>query len=441
MHVRNPPRISFTFGEIADALALEELSEGRGLVNGRYVHWDTLAHLAPPGDISQEVWWGALKFVRSSGQRRVHLLGPGGDAFTFNLTDSIAEGLHKIDQMAGGNIQVSERITNPSTRDRYVVSSLIEEAITSSQLEGASTTRRVAKEMLRSGRPPRDRSEQMIANNFQAMQRVRQLAGEPLTRELVLELHRIVTRESLDDPIDAGRFQAPGDERVGVYSAQNELLYAPPPADEIPALVDALCDFANGKEKKGAFIHPAVRAILIHFAIGYIHPFVDGNGRTARALFYWSMLSQGYWLAEFLTISAILRKAPSKYVRAYLYTETDDLDLTYFIDYHLDVVNRSIKELHAYLDRKAEEIKEAERLARSRRRFNHRQLALLGHAVRNADATYTIHSHQVSHGVVYQTARTDLFGLVNEGLLTVRRVGRADHFTPPVDLVDLLRRE
>lgn len=436
MYVRRPPGHDLEPLDLGLVLRLEG---ERGLVNGRYVHWDKLVHLPPPPGVTHERWWRVLKLARLYGLRKVRLLGPDGGAFRFSLTDAIAEGLHRIDQMAGGNIQVSERITNPSTRDRFVVSSLIEEAITSSQLEGASTTRRVAKEMLRTGRRPRDRSEQMIANNYQAMQHVRQIVGKPLTTKMILDLHRIVTADALDDAADAGRFQCAEDERVGVYSAQNELLYEPPPAEQIPALVDALCDFANDKAKPGAFIHPAVRAILIHFAIGYIHPFVDGNGRTARALFYWSMLSQGYWLAEFLTISAILRKAPSNYVRSYLYTETDELDLTYFIEYQLDVVNRSIKELQAYLDRKGEEIKEAERFARSRGRFNHRQLALLGHAVRNADASYTIHSHKLSHGVVYQTARTDLLSLVDEGLLTVRRIGRADHFFPAADLIDRLR--
>jgi Fic family protein len=62
--------------------------------------------------------------------------------------------------------------------------------------------------------------------------------------------------------------------------------------------------------------------------LGYEHPFEDGNGRTARALFYWSMLNQGFWLTEFLTVSKILRKAPAKYARSFLYTEQDSNDLT-----------------------------------------------------------------------------------------------------------------
>lgn len=59
----------------------------------------------------------------------------------------------------------------------------------------------------------------------------------------------------------------------------------------------------------------------MHFMLSYDHPFVDGNGRTARILFYWSMLSQDYWLAEFLPISRLLKMAPSQYARSFIYTE------------------------------------------------------------------------------------------------------------------------
>ena len=86
-------------------------------------------------------------------------------------------------------------------------------------------------------------------------------------------------------------------------------------------------DFANSSAES-PFVHPVVRAILIHFMIGYDHPFVDGNGRTARALFYWSMLRSGFWMTEYFSISSILRKAPSQYVRSYLHTESDDGDTT-----------------------------------------------------------------------------------------------------------------
>src|SRR5437773_5756577 len=112
---------------------------------------------------------------------------------------------------AGTAIGVPEPITNPQTKDKYLIRSLMEEAITSSQLEGATTTRQVAKEMIRTGRAPRDRSEQMILNNYHTMSRIGKLRNALMTPELVFEIHRLVTVETLDDPTAAGRLRR-GDE-------------------------------------------------------------------------------------------------------------------------------------------------------------------------------------------------------------------------------------
>jgi Fic family protein len=417
------------------------IRSSKGLVGGKhYYHWHKVFHMSPPDGLTTEQWWFGLKLARGTSARPLPLSGKSGGTFTFNLIDSVIEMLHKIDQLASGSIQISDTVTNPGTRDRYVMNSLIEEAITSSQLEGASTTRKVAKEMLRSGRPPRDRDERMILNNYLAMQRVRELVDEPLTPEMICELHRIVTAGTLEDPGAAGRPQTPDEERIAVCDHRtNEILHRPPPAAETAWRLREVCDFANNLAGTEAFVHPVVRAIAVHFAFGFIHPFEDGNGRTARALFYWSMLSQGYWLTEFLTISAILKKAPGKYTEAFQYVETDEDDLTYFLVYQLEVILRAIDELHEYLDRKIAEVREAETLARSYG-LNHRQLALLGNAMRNVAAAYTIRSHATSHNCVRQTARTDLFGLVERGLLVVNRVGRADVFSPPPDLVARLKR-
>lgn len=349
------------------------------------------------------------------------------------MPDPAHEMTHLIDRRASGEIAISEVVTSPEMRNRYLVSSLIEEAITSSQLEGASTSRAVAKEMLRSGRPPRDRSERMILNNYRAMNTVRGWKDQPLSPERVLELHRMVTDGTLDNPDAAGRLQRPDEERVRVFDrATGEPRHVPPPAEQLPARLEAMCRFANDQPVEG-FLHPVVRSILLHFWLAYDHPFDDGNGRTSRAIFYWSMLKHGYWLTEFLSISTILNRAPGRYSRAFLYTETDDLDTTYFILNQLKVICRAIDDLHAYLARKVREVRETERLLR-RADLNHRQLALLSNALRHPDAEYTFRSHQTSHGVVYQSARTDLLDLERFGLLERRKVGQRFFFRPAPDL-------
>jgi Fic family protein len=172
--------------------------------------------------------------------------------------------------------------------------------------------------------------------------------------------------------------------------------------------------------------------------LAYDHPFVDGNGRVARALFYWSMLRSGFWLFEFISISQIIIHQPAKYGRAFLYTETDDNDLTYFILYHLEVIQRAIKELHEYIKRKTEKLQAIERELRGITILNHRQRALISHALRHPNHQYTIRSHQISHNVVYQTSRLDLLELESRGLLSSQKIRRTWFFTPVSDLEEKL---
>ena len=347
--------------------------------------------------------------------------------------------LHKIDLGTGGLVSVPsvpEPIVNPQTRDRYLVRSLMEEAITSSQLEGAATTREVAKNMIRTGRPPRDTSEQMILNNYLTMQRIRELKSSALSPELVLEIHRLITADTLEEPTAVGRFRRP-DEPCVVGDDFGQVFHDPPPASELAERMNAMCAFANG-ETQAHFIHPAVRAIILHFWLAYDHPFVDGNGRTARALFYWSMLRSGYWIFEFISISTILRKAPVQYGRSFLYTETDDNDLTYFLVAQTEVISQAISELHRYIERKAAQLRQAEQDIQALALFNHRQVALIRHALSNPGQRYTIASHQQSHIVAYQTARTDLLDLVERGVLEMVKKGRPMIFAAPTDVAERL---
>lgn len=414
----------------------EVLTRGiKPTVRGRYRHWDSLRHLEPPGDLTSQEWWLAIKMARRNVLYDLPHLATDGTPFQYALVPPILEMLRRVDQEASGQIAVSESVVTPDTQRRFLVRSLVEEAITSSQLEGAGTTRPVAKEMLRTGRPPADRDERMILNNYRAMEFVRDRVDRDLSPAVVLELHRVLTEETLDEPSAAGRLQRPDEERITVTDEQGTVLHQPPPAGELPARLRALCAFANGETGRDSYLHPVIRAIVVHFWLGYDHPFEDGNGRTARALFYWTMLRQGYWLTEYLTISRILKEGRANYIRAFLYSEWDDNDLTYFLLHQLKVIIRAIEELHAYLRRKMREVRETEALLQAAD-LNNRQVALLGHALRHPHADYTFKSHARSHGVVYQSARTDLLDLEERGLLTRRQVGRTYHFRPAPDLPD-----
>lgn len=430
---RTPPTIpalisKVTADQFSRVLAFVSLSSP----TDKYLHWDKLIRYTPPEGLTHEEWWLGLKISRNALYKSIPLTDKHGQPFKFLVTDPIPERLHYVDLGAGGQIGVPAPVTNPETKDQYYVSSLIEEAITSSQLEGATTTREVAKEMIRAARPPRDRSERMILNNFLTMQQISQIKDQALTKELVLELHRLVTEETLSDPSATGRLRRK-DEDIFVGDNKGEVFHVPPPAEELEARMAAMCDFANGKTPS-YFLHPVLRSIILHFWLAYDHPFVDGNGRTARALFYWSMLHYGFWLCEYISISRIILKAPAQYGRAFLYTETDDNDLTYFILHQIDVIRRAVDELHKYIEMKAAKLKAMERELHSMVLFNHRQRALISHALRHPHHRYTIEGHKLSHNVVYQTARTDLLNLKARGILDARKVGKAWYFTPAADI-------
>lgn len=436
-----PPNFDELMRHVAESNRIVEvLGRGApGAMTREYLPWDKMRYKNPPDDLTHEEWWLATRFARRSVERPIHALRDvDGHAFTYALPDALLEAIEEINRDASGRITVSEQVTNPTTRDRYVVSSLIEEAITSSQLEGAATSRRVAKEMIRTGRPPTNKSERMILNNYRAMRHVAELREEKLTPELVFEIHRIVTDGTLDNPDNAGRIQDRDEDRVSVFGEGNQVLHIPPPVSQLPGRLSRLCDFANGVDDN-QYMPPVLRSLAIHFMAGYDHYFEDGNGRTARALFYWSMLNQGYWLTEFLTISKILKKAPSQYARSFILTEQDGGDLTHFFLYHVDVIRRAIKELHDYLGRKAEELREMQRSIKAMPgEFNNRQLALLEHAVRNPDAIYSAQSHALSHNTSQETARQDLRYLDQKGLLRRTKMGKRFVWVPAENLAGRL---
>jgi len=411
------------------------------LANGKYLHWDELRRRPAPKGLNSEEWWTAVHLARASSLHDLPLLDKSGNPLRFGTPSPVLIDLHHIDRDAAGQIRTPAGAPIHENRNRYLLNSLIEEAITSSQLEGASTTRNVAEAMLREGRRPRDNGEAMIFNNYRAMEHLRELRNEAITPERLLELHHMLTEGTLDNPQDAGQLRQSDDVQV-IDKRDGSILHQPPSHLELPERLARLCAFANADESSLPFVHPVLRAILLHFMIGYDHPFVDGNGRTARALFYWSMARSGYWLMEFISISHILRRAPTQYVRAYLHSETDHNDTTYFLIHQLTTIRQAIIALHEYLARKSTEQKDTERLLSSshalRARFNHRQVTLLTHALRNPGEGYRADAHQRLHNVVYQTARTDLLNLESLGLLEKARQGHAHVFFAPTDLRERL---
>lgn len=313
-----------------------------------------------------------------------------------------------------------------------------EESISSSQLEGAATTSRVALEMIKINRAPRDESERMIMGNFHMMEYVSDHCSEDLTLNIFRELHTIAVGDINDEKYHPGQFRVSDD--VVVADIQNTILHIPPTYSEIGLRLAALFNWANipherleGKE----YLHPLIKAGILHFMIGFIHPFYDGNGRAARALFYWYMLRCGYSAFKHISISKLLKKASTAYAKSYCYSETDEMDLTYFVDYQSSIVGRALGEYVDYIHHMVKVRSELDAFLYESgvgTTLNSRQHSLLNVAFARPGNIFTVAEVRKRMGVSDNTARKDLNTLAELGLLQTHKDGKETVYISPKGL-------
>ena len=390
----------------------EEISLLIDKVNANYEYWDSVKYKKIPSPYTNIDLWSYVVAERS--KHDIQAWNKYG--IHFSLTNMMQRQCHEMDMNFGGYWGSSSIL--PENKERYLVSSLMEEAISSSQMEGAATTRKIAKEMLRKKKSPKDKSQQMIHNNYQTIQFIVENKDKPLTEELLLNVHRLMTENTLDNNIDAGRFRSNNDVVVE-NGITHDVVHTPPSFEDIPAFIKDLCLFFNedpDSNHDNIFIHPIIKAIIIHFMIAYMHPFVDGNGRTARALFYWYMLKQGYWLTEYLSISRIIYRKKNLYEKSFIYTENDHNDMGYFIAYNLNVLNLAFVDLQKYLERKSEEKSAANSLLKLGN-LNIRQAEIVRMYIESPDTVLTVKDVQFKFNISPTTAKSDLIGLTKLNIL------------------------
>lgn len=385
--------------------------------NNRYLAWDELKYRITNPE-TRKTAWALMKILRE--MRYENITFPSL-SLRYSVTPEISRSLHIFDQYLSGNIRIQDRTIQ--LEESYIINSLIEESIASSMLEGAVTTHKAAKEMLRKGIKPENKSEQMVVNNYRAMQDIREQKDSVLTPELILKIHRTVTEKTLDDA-SVGRFRR-NDEIVVADPITGTVHHTPPKHTEIPLLIEELCRFANtDEEDTRTFIHPIIKGIILHFLIGYIHPFEDGNGRTARSIFYWFMLSRGYWLFEYMPISRIILRSKKNYALAYLHTEYDEMDLTYFILYNIRCIGSARVDLLSYIEQKQRDQKTTTAFIKAIQDINKRQAEILREMMEKSEEFFTIREIVETYGVVYQTARNDLLHLTDLGYIHKEKRGR-----------------
>lgn len=383
-----------------------------------YLYWDKVKYLAPR-DIAPETLWQAVKMARTLRTKTVTF---GRYEFRFNITERMLSLLHQFDLNFGGTLS-SEGVIYTNDKKYILNSSIMEEAIASSQMEGANTTRKVAKEMLRKQTSPKNKSERMISNNYNTIKYISSISGERLSVDLIRHIHRMISNATLDDIENEGKIRDNNDIFV-INAMDGEIAHTPPSFDEIGQMLDDLCRFAN-EEESDIFVHPIIKSIIIHFILAYIHPFCDGNGRTARSLVYWYLLKNKYWFVEYLSISRIIYRSKPKYERAFLCVEADDLDLSYFILYHLEVMEEAFRELQKYL---AEKIHERNALDNfnSIPGLTQRRAEILTILNENPTRIFSVKELANKFGLNAKTIRADLKALAHLELITEVMVSRRE---------------
>lgn len=378
-----------------------------------YIHWDELRRRPLPA--SPAAIWLLLQTLRQGKVQEIRL---DGETFRFAVIEKFSKELHQIDKSSPAAIDwLGAEPLSKSARQQYLVNSLMEEAIASSRLEGAATTRDLAKRFLREGKQPKTHAERMILNNYLTITHLKSIRNRSLTPELITEIHQEITQGTLDTVEDERHYRTSNDILVKDKVDATRVYHYPPHFRTVPGMIDDLCRFANGD---GEFIHPIIKAIIIHFLIGNIHPFNDGNGRTARALFYWYVLKHDYELFEYLSISNVFLKAPARYTRAFLYSETDRNDMTYFIDFNLEIIGQALDRLRAYVVKKQNEERDSLRFIESLPGLGFRQAEILKDFIKHPYRPYTAREVAGKFRVSLPTARHDLERLRQLG--KVRRV-------------------
>lgn len=357
--------------------------------------------------------WPELQKARKEVSEKLPLSAIDGSAFWWVLTDHIIEESEKVIALAR-----RELIFDRPEYQAAFKEAVLDEAVYSSVIEGAFTTRKEAQAFIREGRTPKNKSEQMVKNNYEALTYVLENIDVPITKETIFQIYSLVTKDTLEEPAASDCYR---DEPVFVRSQRGEVVHTAPKAEQVPQMMDALIAFIADSE-----LSPLIKACVAHFYFVYVHPFIDGNGRTARALSYMILLQAGYDFFRYFSISGVIAEERSKYYKAIKDVEDDDFDMTYFIDYSIGMLARAVKTME---DRLVNKVVMEERLNQLKTSgANDRLLAGAEWLLKSPNSSVTIKAWEKKFGVVTETARQDLFKLEEAGIVKRKLVKRRYEF-------------
>lgn len=396
---------------------------------GRYLPFDEFRYRVPKS-LSLDLVWAYVKESRRSSRQLLGVAGTSLEASSYFSTSILQKTKTLVDQSTTtAALEWANRKIGEEQNISYMLEDLFEEeAISSSQLEGAATTTLIAKDMLKRKREPRSMDERMILGNFKMMRFMWDKRSSPLTTDLIKELHAIGVAGIDDEKYTPGLFRLT--DNVIIEDRDGNIVHQPPSAAGLEDRLQSLCDWMNTDHdeiESQSYIHSLIKAICIHFAIGYEHPFRDGNGRVARALFYWFMFKKDYGAFRYISISNLLKDAYAQYGKSYLYTETDEMDMTYFIDYQCSVIMQAVASFKSHCKKTIESIETFNTWLFNSGiygKLSEKQKVIFQVAKGSPNTIFTARYIEEKLSCSYNTAATVLNGLVDLNLFDKQKDGK-----------------
>ena len=391
----------------------------------KYLYWDNIRFQEPsPKGVSKETLWGVIKRLRQQKAIKTVISNVDNKKFTWSKLDYFEELIHNLDLHTGGELFENSR-KGKNKKQQLISRGVLEEAIASSQLEGASTSRMAAKKMIQEGRKPINQSEQMIINNYNSLRAIEDdYQNSEMSMDLFLELHHLITKDTKDEQGETPRLRKKNESIKVTDKMTGEIYHEAPKMSFVNKELKQLIKYANNELQDEKFTHPIVKAILLHFWVAYLHPFTDGNGRMARLIFYWYLIKNGYWAFMYLPISKTIKKSSQQYAMSYIYSEQDDNDLTYFVDYNFRKIKLALKDFKKYLDKTSNENLKMKKNVQEKYQLNIRQINLLKYFHGDDNARTNINAHMNINDISKKTAIKDLKDLVKNDFLEAKKIGR-----------------
>lgn len=254
----------------------------------------------------------------------------------FKYTNKIVKSLTKISA-------ARETILNSPLIPKWNVTlrqeAIIHSAHSSTSIEGNRLSLKQVSELAR-GREitATRRDKQEVLNYLNVLKNIKNLVKNNfITERDILNIHHMVTKKTLDNLADSGVYR----NRYVVVANRftGEVFFRPPQNLEVPGLVKDLLEWINSKESKE--FNPVIESGVVHYELVRIHPFVDGNGRTARVLAALILYLRGFDTNQFFCLDDYYDSDRPSYYKALQSVKPDTLDLTNWLEYFTEGVNIS----------------------------------------------------------------------------------------------------